>query len=629
MKKNTFGTRKKIFLISTSLIVLFIIFNYMSIMLFRSESSQESASARINRATGERGPILDRNGRILAIQTRLQSVTAWIPSIRDVEKTAFILSEALDMDKNQLIRDISSRPGRFMYIRRQISNTEAERLRVHLDARELPGIRLEPEYGRVYPGKNIASHIIGYAGIDNVGLAGIEYTFNNVLSPAPSLFSGRRRNVYGSQVFLTIDLNIQHFAHQAASEAFERYAPEMIILIVAEAKTGEILGYVSIPEIDLSNFASAPASSRRNHPVATAFEPGSVFKVFSIASLLELGGINERTLFRCNGFFEISTDLLNPIRIRCLGHHGNVNAERIIADSCNAGAAYASLTASDAMFYQMLRLFGFGEPTGIPLAGETRGILRNHRAWSVRSKPTIAMGQEISVSAMQVVRAATVFANNGVMLQPRIVSKIISHDGRTIERTTREPIRQVISPQTAGAVLDMMSMAAIDGTGRRASVRGITMAVKTGTSQILDMATGRYSETDFIASCLALFPAEDPKIIIYTAIYRPTRVSHFGGVIAAPLVAEVAEQVISYLGIPRRGDTIIDHPGRIVVTQPETLVLGRYIPDFSGMSKRQILPILGDQRVRVLINGEGWVSRQSPAPGTEIRDGMTIELLFQ
>jgi cell division protein FtsI (penicillin-binding protein 3) len=175
----------------------------------------------------------------------------------------------------------------------------------------------------------------------------------------------------------------------------------------------------------------------------------------------------------------------------------------------------------------------------------------------------------------------------------------------------------------------MMNMASIDGTGRRASVRGINMAVKTGTSQILDRTTGTYSETDFISSCLALFPAENPEIIIYTAIYKPTRVSHLGGVIAAPLVAEVAEQVIAYLGIARRGDMVIDHTGRIVLTPSREFELGRYVPDFSGMSKRQLLPIFEDARIRVLMNGEGWVIRQSPAPGTIIRDGMTIELLLQ
>jgi len=594
----------------------------MNIMLFSSENSDESVLAKPN---VERGPILDRNGRILAIQTRLHSVTAWIPNIKDVEKTVSIISEALNMDKNQLSKNISSR-SRFMYIKRKISNTEADKLRTHINSGELPGIGLEPEYGRNYPEKDIASHLIGYTGMDNIGLAGIEYTYNNILSPSPPLLSARGKEIYGNQVYLTIDSNIQYFAHQAASDAYENYDPELVILIVAEAKTGDILGYVSIPEMDLNNFANAPAKSKINHPVATAYEPGSVFKVFSIASLLNLDGLDEHSLFHCNGYFEINPDATNPIRIRCLGNHGNVNAEKILEYSCNSGAAYASLTVSDEKFYQMLKMFNFGEPINIPLSGENRGLLREYRMWSTRSKPTIAMGQEISVSAMQIVRAATALANEGVMLQPHIVSKVISHDGKVIDRTEREPIRQVIAPKTASSVLNMMSMAAAEGTGRRASVRGITMAVKTGTSQMLDKETGKYSDKDFISSCLALFPAEDPEIILYTAIYKPQKVSYFGGVIAAPLVATVAEKIISYLGIARRGDTIINHSGRIIVIQPQEIELGENIPDFFGLSKRQLLPMLKDNRVKVLINGDGWVIKQSPPPGTQITDGLTIEL---
>ena len=594
-------------------------------MLFSSENSDDPIITKTN---VERGPILDRNGRILAIQTRLHSVTAWIPNIKNLEKTAAIISETLNMDKKQLIKDISAR-SKFMYIKRKISNTEAEKLKTFMEAGELPGIGLEPEYGRNYPEKELASHLIGYTGIDNIGLDGIEYTYNNILSPSPANITGRSRDIYGNQVYLTIDSNIQYFAHVAAFEAYEKYEPEIVLLMIVEAKTGDILGYVSIPEIDLNNFASAPAKSKINHPVVTAYEPGSVFKVFSIASLLNLGGFDENTLFYCNGHFEINTDSANPIRIRCLGNHGNVNAEKILEYSCNSGAAYASLTVSDEIFYKMLKSFNFGEQTNIPLSGETKGLLREYRMWSARSKPTISMGQEISVSAMQIIRAATVFANSGIMLQPHIVSKVISHDGKIIDRTVREPIRQVISAKTADSILNMMSRAASEGTGRRASVKGITMAVKTGTSQTLDKETGTYSEKDFISSCLALFPAEDPEVIVYTAIYKPKKVSYFGGVIAAPLVGDISEKIISYLGITRKGDTVINHSGKIIVTQPEEIELGKFIPDFTGLSKRQLLPILKDTRVKILITGEGWVTKQSPLPGTEIKDGMTIELKLE
>lgn len=592
-------------------------------MLFSDTSREDSSFAK---STVERGPILDRNGRILAIQTKLHSVTAWIPSIKNVEKTADIISQALGIDKNQLMRDMTSR-SRFMYIKRKISNTEADRLREYIDRGDLPGIGLEPEYGRSYPEKDMASHLIGYTGTDNVGLDGIEYTYNSVLSPPASQF-GSKREIYGSQVFLTVDSNIQNFAHQAALDAYEKYDPDSVILIAAEARTGHILAYVSMPEIDLNNFSLAPEKNLPNLPVAAPYEPGSVFKVFSIAALLQIGGIDEESTFFCNGFFESNLDSSNPIRIRCLGNHGHVDAQKILKFSCNSGAAYASLTASDETFYQMLKMFDFGEQTKIPLPGESRGLFRDYRLWSARSKPTIAFGQELSVSAMQVVKAATTLANDGVMLQPQVVSRIIGHDGKTIIRNSREPVRQVLSPEVARSVLEMMVTVTDPdgGTGRRAAVDGIRMAVKTGTSQTIDRVTGTYSDKAFISSCLAVFPAEDPQIIIYNVIDNPKRVSYFGGVIAAPVVGDVSDKIVSYLGIPRRGDTVIDHSGSIVVTPPEQVTLDNYVPDFSGLSKIQLLPLLKEGRIKVLITGEGWVRRQSPAPGTEITDGMTIKL---
>jgi cell division protein FtsI (penicillin-binding protein 3) len=326
MENEISKLRKNIFFGISILILLFIIIKYMGIMLFDSSNSGNSLK---NKSTVERGPILDRNGKILAIQTRLYSVTAWVPSIKNIEKTVSILSDILNIDKTKLLKDISSRP-RFMYVKRKISTSEADLLKPYIDKGELPGIGLEPEYGRSYPGKDIASHIIGYAGTDNIGLEGIEYTYNSVLSPP--LKSGTEENIttYGNQVFLTIDLNIQNFAHQAALDAYEKYEPEFVVLIVAEAKTGDILGYVSIPEIDLNNFTSASELGKINHPIASAYEPGSVFKVFSIASLLQIGGIDESSTFYCNGYFEMNPDGVNPIRIRCLGKHGIVNAEKIV-----------------------------------------------------------------------------------------------------------------------------------------------------------------------------------------------------------------------------------------------------------------------------------------------------------
>ncbi len=627
MKIQNKDLRKTIFTVFTALVIFIITAKYLSVMLF----SFSSDDAFINeKPMVERGPILDRNGRILAIQTRLYSVTAWIPGIIDKEKTAEILSSELDIDYNQLLSDLENR-NRFMYVKRKISPSESEVIQQFIDEGRLPGIGLEPEYGRNYPEKKLASHLIGYTGTDNKGLDGIEYTYDSVLSPLPQ--SGKKRGkikeTYGNQVFLTIDMNIQNFAYQASLEAYRKYDADSVITLAMEADTGEILAYVSVPEIDPNNFSDSTKNERINRPLNVAYEPGSVFKIFSVASALDLGGIDRNTVLHCNGYYEIKLENTDPIKIKCLGNHGDVTAETILKYSCNSGAAYAAETLSDDSFYQMLKMFDFGTRTNLPLPGESKGLLRNYTDWSLRSKPTISFGQEISVSAMQMVKAATVFANKGMMLKPHIVKKVLSHDGRIIEENRREPIRQVLLPETADQILEMMlSVSKHDGgTGWRAAVDGIDMSVKTGTAQLLDRETGKYSDKSYISSCMAIFPQEDPEIILYNVIINSKKKSIYGGVISAPLVGKVADKIVSYLGIPRKGDVVVDHSGRVVLTKPEYVSeIGDTVPDFTGLSKKQILPALKDPRLDIVINGEGWVYQQSPPPGTEIKGKTAITL---
>ena len=274
-------------------------------------------------------------------------------------------------------------------------------------------------------------------------------------------------------------------------------------------------------------------------------------------------------------------------------------------------------------------MFDFGTRTNLPLPGETKGLLRDYRTWSVRSKPTISFGQEISVSALQMVKAASVFANKGMMIQPHIIKKILSNDGRILDEKVREPIRQVLLPETADEILGMMlSVSQHDGgTGWRAAVDGIDMSVKTGTAQLLDRETGKYSDKSFVSSCIAIFPRENPEIILYNVIVNSKKESIYGGVISAPLVGNIADHIVSYRGIPRKGDLVGDHSGRVVLTKPEYIEeIGNTVPDFTGLSKKQVLPALKDPRLNITINGEGWVYQQSPDPGTEI-EGKTDIIL--
>jgi cell division protein FtsI (penicillin-binding protein 3) len=363
-----------------------------------------------------------------------------------------------------------------------------------------------------------------------------------------------------------------------------------------------------------------------DRPAIWAYEPGSVFKVFSVSALLDAEAVGGDTIFICNGRYERTTSRGEKIVINCLGAHGPVNARDIIVYSCNAGAAYASDHLGASAFYNRLRDFGFGSRTGAGNPGETAGFLRAPERWSDRSKPTISMGQEIAVSAVQMLQAATAIANDGVLVPPRIVSRIVSADGRNSRNFEAGEPRRILKAETARAMRQyMMDVTSDIGTGWRANVEDLSLAVKTGTAQIINPLTGAYSSTDFIASCIALLPAESPSLVLYLAIIKPQG-EILGGRIAAPAIREAAEDLISYLGIPRGRSPQIVHPGTVVIPAIPYPAVNEAIPDFTGLSKRQLLPLLQREDLSVQISGDGWVVRQDPAPGTPITGETVIRL---
>jgi len=609
------------FLFFITVCVLFIMGKLVSLMIL---TPLNESPTPIKMPVVERGPILDRNGKILAISTRLNSVTAWIPDLEEPEAAAQQLAGILGQSEGEIIERLKEASG-FIYIKRKLTPTESRKIEELKNSGNLKGINLIPEFGRNYPEQNLASHVIGYVGVDNVGLEGIEYTFNHELSPPTVGHS--KSEIYGNQVFLTIDINIQYMIQKIALAALKDNQAEAVFILVMEAKTGEILGYCSVPNFDPNEFNRFDRLSRRNLPISKAYEPGSVFKIVSIASFLQLQGITPEDTFICNGYYEQTLPDGSTYRIRDLGSHGRVNPQLIIKYSCNAGAAYASETVDAGSFHRMLTLFGFGKKTELPLPGESSGILAKPDKWSMRSKPTIAFGQEISVSAMQMLSAATVFANSGLLLKPIIVSKIVSPQGKIIKKFNREPLREVVSPAIAREVLEMMESAVQEGgTARLGRIPGIRISAKTGTAQVADSKTGKYSEIDFIASYLGIFPTDDPQLIIYTVIHLPRGDNYYGSRIAAPVFKQTAENLISYLGITRNSDITIEHSGAITLQIPEKIKIGSTMPDLTGTPKRLLLPLLNQSDITVRILGQGYVARQSPAPGTDLRKSMTIVL---
>jgi cell division protein FtsI (penicillin-binding protein 3) len=568
---------------------------------------------------------------VLAITTRLYSVTAWMPEVSDPEGSAALLSEALSLDPQETARRFREASG-FLFVKRKITPTQSERVRALQAEGLLEGIDLAPEFGRNYPNQSLASHVLGYVGLDNVGLDGVEYSFNEELSP-PSVSradSPQAGEVFGNQVFLTIDLDIQYMAERHAREAVEATQADSALVLVMEAGSGEILAYAAAPDFDPNEFNRFAPSALRNLPLAQAYEPGSVFKIFSIASFLQLGGISPEDAFTCTGLYEKRLADGDTIRIRDLAAHGRVNAGLILKYSCNVGAAYASEKVRREDFYRMLQAFGFGRPTGLPLPGESAGILAAPARWSLRSKATIAFGQEISVSAVQVLQAATAIANGGLLLAPRIVSKILSPSGELVKEFGRQPVREVVSPQVAREVLEMMATATEEsGTARRGRVEGVRISAKTGTAQVRDPATGTYSDSNFVASYLGIFPTEEPRVIVYVVLHNPKGPAVYGSQIAAPVFRGVAEDLIGYLGIRRRGDVVLEQPGSLRVAVPPPIALGEAMPDLRGTPKRLLLPLLSIPGLEVRISGEGFVVEQDPPPGTRLESGASIRLRLE
>jgi cell division protein FtsI (penicillin-binding protein 3) len=597
-----------------TLFFLALLVRYALLMLGGSPPPQD-----LPRVPVERGPILDRNGRFLALQTRLANISVWRPDITDLEALVEELSPVLGIAVRDLRERITGAPSDFVYLKKQVDESTMRLINAARAEGRFRGVRVEPVAGRIYPEKNLASQLIGFVGDENYGLAGIEHAFDDELS-------GAENGGKGSQVVLTIDANVQYILERIAANIMNETRAEAVMFLAMDPRSGDILGSASLPGFDPNDLRSATETGRMDRPAIWAYEPGSVFKVYSIAALMDSGAISPNSVFVCNGSYEHITNRGERVRINCLGVHGRVGPREIIIHSCNAGAAYASDRLESGPFYELLRDFGFGSRTGSGVPGETAGFLRPVDRWSDRSRPTVVIGQEIAVSAAQMIQAATAIANDGLLVPPRVVSRIVSADGKTVTHLEGAATRQILRPETARAMRSYMTdVTSSIGTGWRANVEDLSLAVKTGTAQIIDPETRAYSETDFIASCIALLPAESPLLILYLAIVKP-RGEYYGGRIAAPPIREAAEALVDYLGIPRGRNPRESHSPSVTLPAGQLPRIQDRVPDFTGLAKRIVFPLLLRSDIRVEIRGDGWVRRQSPPPGTPITPDTMIVL---
>ncbi|MBP3365758.1 MAG: transpeptidase family protein [Treponema sp.] len=578
----------------------------------------------------ERGSIVDRNGKPLAVQTNFYHFVVTPKLILHPEEFSEKVCGPLGMSREDVLEKITTaKNANFVYIKKKISQDQYSELYKIIDENNYFNFtRFDKIPGRLYPENSLASQLIGYMGDDGTGLSGIEYSRQTMLSP--EIGPDTKGTVHGNNVYLTIDAGLQYKLEKIARESIQETQAESLILIAAYARTGEIVSYISLPSANLNEYSSASTDEMTDRASVTAFEPGSVFKIFSVASFLDSNSITPDDSFLCDGTYQRRTNYGETIRITCLGYHGWLNARTALKFSCNDALAQMSEKISTEEFLSYIRRFGFGERTGIELPSETRGSVKNQsdKYWSARSKATMSIGQEISVSALQMVQAATVIANKGVQVKLTCISRIADIDGQDLYIHEPSYGGRVLKSSTADYLLSCMETTAQSGTGTKASLRDISIGVKTGTAQMADPVNGGYSSTDFLSNCMAIFPVENPQIILYIVIEK-AKGETYAGRIVAPVIARAADEIIDHLGINREGAASLEHSGRITIKENAPLSVSKLVPDFKGRPKRDLLPLLGRTDLNFIIKGEGWVSSQIPEPGTPITENMTIELYLE
>ncbi|HWY67447.1 MAG TPA: penicillin-binding protein [Terriglobales bacterium] len=535
-----------------------------------------------------RGVIYDRKGRALAMSVQVDSVFAVPSEIPDQASTAKLLAHILKTDPKEMLAKLESSRS-FTWIARKLDNNVAARLR----ALNLKGIYFQKEPKRFYPKNDLAAQVIGYVGMDDDGLAGIERSFNQRLSgrPGKMLISMDARHRWfgrveknpepGQNLVLTIDEDVQHIAEKELDAAMQKTHAEAGTVVIQNPKTGEILALANRPTFDPNNSRGLDPKSLKNRAVSDVYEPGSTFKMVTIAAALEERITNPNEIFDC----QMGSIVVGGVRIHDWKPYGLLTVSQILERSSDVGAIKIAMRLGEDRMYKYIRGFGFGSQTGIELSGETRGITKPVNRWSKMSIGAISMGQEIGVSPLQLVTMTSSIANDGIWTPPRIVAGSTPvGQGRagSAQTVVFRPGQQhrVISTFAAAEMKRMLEGVVLQGTGKKAILDGYTSAGKTGTAQKINPVTHRYDRVKHIASFSGFAPVNNPAITVTVILDSPVG-AHHGGDVAAPIFNRIAQQVLEYLDVPH--DVEVRNPQRMLLrakAKPEDEMEGS--PDHVG-----------------------------------------------
>jgi cell division protein FtsI (penicillin-binding protein 3) len=626
-----------------------------------------------------RGPLLDREERELA--RTIDTTSVFIApdefdknenqAVAEIGCTAEILSSVLGRTQKDLFNQIMearSSGRRFLWIARRIAPEQAQLL----ETIDLAGVHTRKEPRRFYPNGPLAAHLLGYVGLDGNGLAGIEQVYNERISGEPGklfLEKDSRGRAYesteisgrpGQTIILTIDQSIQYQAETALTAAISQSGAKAGTAIVLEPHTGEILALANAPTFDPNDVGATTPAERANWALQNFYEPGSTFKVVAFSAAIEKGLAKPDDHIDCQmGSITIAKRVIHD-------HHsfGNLTIAEALAKSSNVAAIKLGLRVGDPTMYDYITRFGFGSRTGIELPGETAGMVHPLRRWLPSSIGSIAIGQEVGVTPLQMAAAFGALANDGVRIAPHLIREIRNAAGATVYRPTAEQ-RRVISKETAGTLRGMLEGVTLNGTAKKAQLDGYTAAGKTGTAQKIDTKTKTYSKTKFVASFVGFAPVNNPAVVIVVVIDEPGG-SYHGGEVAAPVFRQIAEQILPEMGVipdtdfkgPELVARALQTPAEIsklrqdekrqeasrAATMPRVKARDNkggeivyavatsnaiLMPDLRGRSVRDVARACAQLGMQVEARGDGGrVVGQMPQPGAELREGQTVYVDF-
>lgn len=598
---------------------------------------------RVVKLAPQRGSIFDSRGDPLAISLAAESLYADPVLVKNPQQVAEQLGKLLKSSKKEILRLLSSKK-RFVWLQRKLDPKLAKQVR----DLKISGLQFVTERKRYYPQASTAAHVLGFTGLDPKGLEGIELEYDRQLQGEPgrlvSLRDARGRGlasadqliqggVAGHNLFLTLDRSLQYIAEKELARVVHETGAVGGTVVMLEPASGRVLAMASQPDYNPNLAGHYHAGKRRNRAVCDMYEPGSTFKPFLMAGVLEEGLARPGQKIYCeNGRYSVGGKTIRDHK-----KFEQLTLEEVLKYSSNIGSAKLGKALERERFYSYIRNFGFGEQTGLDLPGEVEGMLRSASKWFEIDLAAISFGQGLSVTSIQMASAMGAIANGGLLMEPYLVEKVIAADGQQIQKHLPQVRRRVISEKTAQQVRDMMvAVTEPGGTGTRAALSGFRVAGKTGTAQKVDTVTGGYSPDKRVSSFVGFVPADNPALVLSVTVDEPEGKA-YGGLVAAPVFARIASQTLSHLNILPKGTVAtLTNEQLAMEPLPDLAALlpdvevsdGLRMPNFAGMSYRQVLQAMEKKNLNLKLSGSGQVVKQYPAPGKVIRYGKQAWVRF-